>query len=285
MELSVIIPAYNEAKSISEVIQKTRQVLESLGATFELIVVEDGSTDATREILRGIDGVRVVEHPQNLGYGASLKTGIRTAQADWVAILDADGTYPETTLRDLWALASEADMVVAARTGQNVHIPWIRRPAKRIVTRFAEYIAGRRIPDLNSGMRLMRKSIVERFLHLLPDGFSFTTTITLAMIVDGYRVKYVSTDYLKREGHSKIRPIADTLNFFSLITRTGLYFRPLKVFVPVSLMLFLLGLLVLFGSWWQLGRIMDSTATILIMTGVQFLAMGMLAELIIRRSR
>ncbi len=285
MQLSIIIPAYNEAKSIASVIRRTQDAVRDLGLEAELIVVEDGSTDDTREVLRGIGNVRVVEHPQNLGYGASLKTGIRTAGADWVAILDADGTYPENALGALWAQAADADMVVAARTGKNVHIPWIRRPAKRMITRFAEYIAGRRIPDLNSGMRLMRKAVVERFLHLLPDGFSFTTTITLAMLVDGYRVKYLPIDYLKREGKSKIRPIADTLNFLSLITRTGLYFRPLKVFVPVSMFLFAAGLGVLLGSWWWAGRIMDSTATILIMTGVQFLAMGMLAELVIRRSR
>lgn len=285
MDLSIIIPAYNEAKSIAGVIQKTRQAVEGMGLEFEIIVVNDGSTDKTPEIVAGIEGVHVVEHPQNLGYGASLKTGIRTARASWVAILDADGTYPEDALQTMWSQSGDADMVVAARTGKNVHIPWVRRPAKRVVTRFAEYVAGRRIPDLNSGMRLMRKSVLERFLHLLPDGFSFTTTITLAMIVDGYRVKYLSVDYLKREGKSKIRPIADTLNFLSLITRTGLYFRPLRVFVPVALMLFAAGLFVLFGSWWWLGRIMDSTATILVMTGVQFLAMGLLAELIIRRSR
>ncbi|MBU1068556.1 glycosyltransferase family 2 protein [Myxococcota bacterium] len=284
MDLSVIIPAYNEATGITSVLERLKPVLGQLTVTWELIVVNDGSTDRTGEILRDIDWIRLIEHPVNLGYGASLKTGIRSSEAPWVAILDADGTYPEQMLPELVRQSADADMVVASRTGASVHIPLIRRPAKRFITRFAGYIAGRKIPDLNSGMRVMRRSVVEKFFHLLPDGFSFTTTITLAMLVDGYRVKYHPIDYHKRSGKSKIRPIYDTMNFLSLITRTGLYFRPLKVFFPVSLVLFLLGLLVLFGSWHVFGRIMDSSATILIMTSVQFLALGLLAELVVRRS-
>lgn len=284
MDLSIIIPAYNEAAGIADVLERLRPQLAKLELVWEVVVVEDGSTDGTGGILRGIDWIRVIEHPVNLGYGAALKTGIRSSEAPWVAILDADGTYPEQTLPELVRLSADADMVVAARTGASVHIPLIRRPAKRFITRFAGYIAGRRIPDLNSGMRVMRRSVVEKFFHLLPDGFSFTTTITLAMLVDGYRVKYHPIDYHKRAGKSKIRPIRDTLNFLSLITRTGLYFRPLKVFFPVSLVLFFLGLAVLFGSWHVFGRIMDSTATILIMTSVQVLALGLLAELVVRRS-
>ncbi len=284
MDLSVIIPAYNESRGIAGVLEGLRPVLDGCGLSWEVIVVEDGSTDDTGDILAGIDWIRTVSHDVNRGYGAALKTGIRSATAPWVAILDADGTYPQESLPTLVERMADSDMVVGARTGANVHIPLVRRPAKWCITRFAGYIAGRRIPDLNSGMRLMRKEVVEKYLHLLPDGFSFTTTISLAMLVDGFRVTYIPVNYHRRKGKSKIRPIADTANFISLITRTGLYFRPLKVFFPVSIFFFLIGLLVLFGSWHVFGRIMDSTATILIMTGVQVLALGLLAEVVVRRS-
>jgi glycosyltransferase involved in cell wall biosynthesis len=282
-EIGIVIPAYNESKGIKPVIERLRKSLEKADFTWEIVVVDDGSTDKTSEILDEL-GIRVIRHDVNRGYGAALKTGLRSLDTEWFAIIDADGTYPEEELINIASYRNESDMVIGARTGESVHIPLIRKPAKAFMRRLAGYVAERKIPDLNSGLRLIRRELVLKYVHLLPNGFSFTTTISLALLVDGYRVKYIPINYHFRKGKSKIRPIYDTLNFVSLIARVCIYFRPLKVFFPIALFLMLSGVGVLFGSWHYLGRIMDSTSTILVMTGVQVLIMGLIGELIIRRS-
>jgi glycosyltransferase involved in cell wall biosynthesis len=282
-DITVVIPAYNESEGITEVIEKIQKVIASSSLQWDILVIDDGSDDKTSEIVDSLN-VPVIRHEFNKGYGAALKTGLRAVKSEWFAIIDADGTYPESELLTIADQIENSDMVVAARTGKNVNIPLIRRPAKAFIGKLASYVAEIKIPDLNSGLRVMRKKVVEKYVHLLPNGFSFTSTITLAMLVGGYRVKYIPIDYLPRKGNSKIRPIYDTLNFMSLIIRTILYFRPLKVFMPLAFLFFFLGTFTLFGSWYFLGKIMDSSATILFMTGVQMLALGLLAELIVRRS-
>ena len=283
-EIGIVIPAYNESKGIRPVIERLQKALVGAPFTWELLIVDDGSSDDTSRIVKEMD-VRVVRHDTNRGYGAALKTGLRTLESEWFAIIDADGTYPEEELIHIAEYREDHDMVIGARTGASVHIPLVRRPAKAFMRKLASYVAGIPIPDLNSGLRIMRRTIVEKFVHLLPDGFSFTTTISLAMLTDGYRVKYVPIDYHHRKGKSKIRPIYDTLNFISLILRVAIYFRPFKFFVPVAIVLMMAGVGVLFGSWYWAGKIMDSTSTILVMTGVQVFITGLIAELIVRRSQ
>ncbi|MGM0596204.1 MAG: glycosyltransferase family 2 protein [Myxococcota bacterium] len=282
-EISIIIPAYNEAASIKQVLTKLQKVLNQADFTYEILVINDGSTDGTGDILANLN-VRTINHEINRGYGASLKTGVRSIQSEFFVIIDADGTYPEEELLNITAYRHDYDMIIAARTGENVNIPLIRKPAKKFITWLASYVANRRIPDLNSGLRIMRREVVLKYIKLLPDGFSFTSTISLAMLVGGFRVKYIPINYKHREGTSKIRPFYDTINFILLIVRTITYFRPLRVFVPFSLFLFLTGIFVLFFSGLFFEQIMDSTSTIFIMTAVNIFGLGLLAELIIRRS-
>jgi glycosyltransferase involved in cell wall biosynthesis len=279
--VTIIIPAYNEEKGIAAVLDN----VTSLGGTFEIIIVDDGSSDSTADIVKNYSHVRFIRHEHNMGYGAALKTGIQSASTDTVVIMDADGTYPHESIPDLIKTMHDGKyaMVVGARTGKNVKIPLIRKPAKWFINKLANYLSGMKIPDLNSGLRIMKKTIIERFLHFLPSGFSFTTTITLAMLVNSFPVKYVPITYAKREGKSKIRPIRDTLNFIQLIIRTVLYFNPLKVFVPLSISLVILAVLVLAGSWFYLGKAMDVTFGVIVMTSVMVLAIGMLADLIDKR--
>jgi glycosyltransferase involved in cell wall biosynthesis len=279
--VTIIIPAYNEEKGIAAVLDN----ITSLEGTFEIIIVDDGSSDSTADIVKKYSHVRLISHEHNMGYGAALKTGIQSASTDTVVIMDADGTYPHETIPDFIKTMQDGKyaMVVGARTGKNVKIPLIRKPAKWFINKLANYLSGMKIPDLNSGLRIMKKPIVELFLRFLPSGFSFTTTITLAMLVNSYPVKYVPIKYAKREGKSKIRPIRDTLNFIQLIIRTVLYFNPLKVFVPLSIFLVLLAVLLLAGSWFYLGKIMDVTFGVIVMTSVMVLAIGMLADLIDKR--
>lgn len=284
MRLSVVIPAYNEERGIVPVLTELRGILTGAGVDAEIVVVDDGSTDRTAEALeRSGLPVRVMRNPRNLGYGASLRRGIAAASGDWVLITDADGTYPAAAIPELLARAVGNDMVVGARTKAGAAIPLLRRPPKWVLAKLANYLTGTRIPDLNSGLRLMRREALAPFLSLTPDGFSFTTTVTLAMLTSGLAVSFVPIDYKTRVGSSKIRPIRDTLNFLQLIIRTVMYFNPLKVFVPASLVLFALSVGILLYSTLCLGRLLDTTVTILFVGGVQLLAIGMLADLVGKR--
>lgn len=238
--VSVVIPAYNEAGHLSDQLRALREILESSGWTYEVIVVDDGSDDGTGEAALA-SGVRVLRQSRNRGYGAALKRGIQAARYDWILIIDADGTYPVSAIPRLMERAAENEMVVGARTADGVRIPLSRRPAKWFLGWLASYLAGRRIPDLNSGLRLMRRELVERYHHLLPEGFSFTTTITLAAACNGHAVEFVAIGYAARLGTSKIRAW-HAFDFLLLILRTIVFFNPLKVFIPMGAVLALGGL-------------------------------------------
>ncbi len=230
--VSVVMPAFNEAEHVAAEIDAVTAALEGTGWQFEVIVVDDGSEDATAQ--RAADaGARVLRHRHNQGYGAALKRGIGAAEHDWILITDADGTYPAEEIPGLLARADRAEMVVGARTGDAVSVPLARRPAKWFLRRLASYLAGRKLPDLNSGLRLMRRDLVLRYEHLLPTGFSFTTTITLAAACNGHDVEYVPINYRRRLGESKIRPW-HAYDFTLLILRTIVFFNPLKVFIPLG---------------------------------------------------
>lgn len=231
--VSIIIPAYNEELAINSVITELREMLRKHDIKAEVLVVDDGSTDGTARAAKSA-GARVIRHRANRGYGASLKTGISVATYDLVGIIDADGTYPAKYLPMMLDELEYADMVVGARTGQNVHIPLIRRPAKWVLKYLANYVASARIPDLNSGLRVFRRDVAMQYFPILPNQFSFTTTITLAMLCDNYAVSYVPIDYLKRQGRSKIVPW-DAGSFAILILRAAMLFRPLRVFLPIAL--------------------------------------------------
>ncbi len=244
--VSVVVPAYNEREGCLPVIRKLIAILEESQLEYEIIVVDDGSTDGTADELTDFtDIITLLRHDRNLGYGAALKTGIRHASHQLIAITDADGTYPGERIPDLVRLIDGQGMVVGARIGKSVRIPIIRRPAKWAIGKLANYLSQTRIPDLNSGLRIMRRDVLDQFIHLMPNGFSFTTTITLAMLTNGFPVRFEPINYDNRSGRSKIRPIRDTLNFIQLIIRTVMYFEPLRVFVPLSLMLILASILVL----------------------------------------
>ncbi len=237
--VSVVIPAYNEELGVGHVVEELRSLLDRHGFESEIVVVDDGSRDNTAE-LAAQAGARVLRHRSNRGYGASLKTGIAAALHDTILITDADGTYPASYIPELLAELEHADMVVGARTGANVRIPLVRRPAKWALNSLANYLAGYRIPDLNSGMRAFRRNMVMQYFSILPNYFSFTTTITLAMHCDRYAVSYLPIDYRARKGKSKIVPW-DAGSFLVLILRTAMLFRPLRIFIPVMLLCLLYG--------------------------------------------
>jgi glycosyltransferase involved in cell wall biosynthesis len=287
--VTVVVPAYNEEKGIEGVVERLCSL--DLGVPTTILVVNDGSTDGTSAKLEALKerfpALRVVEHRHNRGYGAALKTGFGLATTDVVVITDADGTYPEDRIPDLLErIDAGFDMAIGARVGADVHIPLIRRPAKAALRHLASFLAGSTIPDLNSGLRAFRRDFVLEYRPILPNGFSFTTTITLAAMTNGHPVDYLKINYAHRSGSSKIRPIRDTLGFTALIIRTVLYFNPLKVFYPLTLMLgtLLIGLLAHDLFWESPANLGDKTVLVF-MAVIQVLSVGLLADLIEKKSR
>ncbi len=281
--VSVVIPALNEEESIASELTKIKQIMDGSGADYEVIVVDDGSSDNTAKIVEGFGGAELIRHGANRGYGEALKTGIRKAKHNTVVIVDADGTYPVEEIPRLCRHMDENEMVVGARTGESVQVPFLRRPVKWFLGRLASYLARTNIPDLNSGFRVFRKEAVLRYFPILPRGFSFTTTITLAMITNGHPVKYVPVDYHRRKGRSKIRPFHDTMSFLMLIVRVITYFNPLRVFLPISFVLFVAGLGLLFFSKLVLHRVMDITVNFLLFAAFQVMVLGLLADLVAKK--
>ncbi|MFH1899687.1 MAG: glycosyltransferase family 2 protein [Patescibacteria group bacterium] len=279
-QISIIIPAYNEEQRIGIVIDNLLANIALQNMDCEIIVVDDGSLDKTAEIVKRYD-VQLIQHEHNKGYGASLKTGIYYAKYNVIVITDADGTYPIDQIPKLVNFINEYDMVVGARIGKHVKIPLIRQPIKWFLNKYANYLVQDNIPDLNSGLRVFKKDVFKKFRGILPNGFSFTTTITLALLSDGYRVKYMPINYFKRGGKSKIRPIRDTINFFSLITKVSLYFNPLRVFMPISFLLLSLGVIFLGYDIWM--RDITDKTMMAFLWGMQFGILGFLADMISQR--
>ncbi len=282
MNVSIVIPAFNEEEGVGHVITEMRETLKSHAIEAEIIVVDDGSADATAQAALEA-GARVLRHRSNRGYGAALKTGITAASNPYIVIADADGTYPSEYIPELLAHLEQADMVVGARIGRKVKIPLIRRPAKWALNRVANYMTAAHIPDLNSGLRAFRRDIAMQYFTILPDQFSFTTTITLAMHCDKYAVTYLPIDYRGRRGRSKIVPW-DAGSFLILILRTSMLFRPLRVFIPLMLAALAYGIgkavidLAVIHD-----RMISASATLALVSALMILLIGMLGDAVATR--
>jgi glycosyltransferase involved in cell wall biosynthesis len=246
--LSVVIPAYNEQESIRQVASGIRDQLQSAGIPHELIIVVDGAADNTaREAAVVAD--RVIEHPLRLGYGRSLKTGILAASHDLVAIIDADGTYPAARLPELIKEAGRFDMVVGARSGNHYQGGVFKRLGRWVFRRLAEFSAGQTIPDINSGLRVFRKSDMVRFFPIISAGYSFTTTSTLAYLHNDLLIKYVPIEYHRRKGRSHVRYVRDSLRALQIIIEAILRVNPIKVFLLLAAPAALVGVaLVVWGG-------------------------------------
>jgi glycosyltransferase involved in cell wall biosynthesis len=238
LDVSVVLPCYNERDHVELEVKRIRTALTAAGLRHELVCVDDGSTDGTREVLQAIDGIRTILLPRNQGSGTARRIGTQQAKGRVVVWTDADLTYPNERIPELVAQLDETyDQVVGARKSEAGSYRLLRVPAKWAIRRLAAYLTSTDIPDLNSGLRAFKRSVAEPYLRLLPPGFSCVTTITLAFLSNGHPVKYVPVDYFKRAGRSKFHPFRDAYNYLLQVLRMVMYFNPLRVLMPVALAL------------------------------------------------
>lgn len=271
-QVSIVIPAFNEEQTIGPVLRE----LIALGFT-DLIVIDDGSQDRTSDVAAQ-NGAQVIRHPYNIGNGAAVKAGIRAATGDIIVLMDGDGQHPPADLPKLLALLADYDMVVGERASASQTLLH-RRIANKLFNFYVSYLVGHPIPDLTSGFRVLRASVLKRLVYLLPNGFSYPSTITIVMFRSGFRVRYEPFTSPARSGSgvSKIRPMRDGLLFLLTITRLGVLFTPIKIFLPVSLALGIVGIgysayLLIF-----LTRFSNMAALLLLASLITFL-IGLVAE-------
>ena len=278
-KVSIVLPAFNEEEAIAKVIDDIHRAMANSGHSYEIIVVDDRSTDKTAQIAEE-KKARVIKRPFSGGSGAARRTGILNAAGEIVVMLDADGSYEAGDIPELLKFFPEYDQVNGARVSEQGTLKWLRTPAKWLIRQLACYLTKTHIPDLNTGLKAFKKAVMMKYLWVLPDGFSCVTTMTLAFLANGYAVKYVPTQYHKRIGTSKFHPIHDTLAYLSTVIRMVMYFKPLRVFMPLS------GLLLGFGvvkSWFSLKDTysLQESDIIIFMAVIVLAALGLLADMIV----
>ncbi|RJO61659.1 glycosyltransferase family 2 protein [candidate division WS5 bacterium] len=283
--LSVVIPVYNEEEVIISTIDKIHSILKKLNIVYEIVVVNDGSTDRTSEVLMSYGGeIVLLNRDVNRGYGFSLKEGIERATGDWILITDADGTYPLEDIPLFVSECSHADMIVGERSGKSVRMGLFNKLAKVILKKLIYILAYKWVTDINSGLRLFKKEMALRYWDIYPDGFSFTTTLTVAAIIEKYKVKYIPINYYKRTGKSHIKPMRDFFSFVFLILRIVTFFRPLRFFLPISFCFFVFSVVRSLRDIFITNAI-GTFAVLLFIISIQSFFFGLLADLIVVKFR
>lgn len=281
---TIVVPAYNEADSVRGVIDRIRSVMSAARMDCEVVVVVDGATDKTAEQAMPVAD-QVIVHPINLGYGRSLKSGILAANSEMIAITDADGTYPVERIPEMLRRAERFHMVVGARTGRFYQGNFVKRVGRIVFRQLSEFAAGQSIPDINSGLRVFRRSQIVPFFPIISAGFSFTTTSTLAYLLNDLLIDYIPIDYHKRSGHSKVHHLRDSLRALQIILEAILRCNPLKAFLllalPFGITAMLLGLIALFAD----SLLMAVTSILFLCTAGLVMAGGFLAVAVMPQRR
>ena len=237
IDVSVILPVYNEADHLEQEVKRIREALDGSEFSYEIIVVDDGSTDGSGEVANRIDGIKTLRFLTNRGSGSARKYGTMSARGDIVVWTDVDMTYPNDEIPQLVSEISGYDQVVGARRTEEGTVKFLRKPAKWFIRTLAAYLAGTPIPDLNSGFRAFRRDVADQFLYLLPRGLSCVTTITMAFLSNGYSIKYIPIDYAQRAGRSKFHWWKDTRRYLLQVVRMILMHEPLRFFGPLAVIL------------------------------------------------
>ncbi len=273
--LSIVVPARDEEQNLPALLTELRGVLATLTLEFmEIVVVDDGSRDDT-SVIAAAAGARVVRHVESLGNGAAVKRGIREARGDWILLLDGDGQHPPDAIPTMLAQGGRYDMVVGSRGGSGGKFH--RNLANQVYNLLASYVSGRKIPDLTSGFRLLRADIAKSLVYLLPNTFSYPTTITMSMLRAGHAVTFQPIAVRARRGKSHIRLIADGSRFFLIILRIATFFAPLRVFLPLSLMVAATGISWYVYTWLVEGRF-TNMAVLLLGQATLLFALGLISE-------
>jgi glycosyltransferase involved in cell wall biosynthesis len=271
--LTIIVPVFNEEPAIPGFHEQMTDAMGKSGIAYELLYVNDGSTDCTEQLLSTL-GAKVVHLERNMGYGAAIKVGIKNSTSETLAIIDCDGTYDPYDLIKLHRLMDKSDMVVGQRPPQK----GLRSLSKSFLNAIASYAVSYRIPDLNCGLRVFTRELVSGLFKMLPNGFSFTSTLTMGALYNPSRVRFIPIKYSKRTGKSKIKPLSAFLGFLMLISRTTILFNPLKFFIPSSLFFGFLGFIFLVRD--LLADDVAQASVLMITNGFILLAIGLLAEAI-----
>ena len=275
-KISVIIPVFNEAKIIDTVIAGLDTELKKLEIDYELLAVDDGSTDNSQEILRKNSLIKLLSHPYNKGYGASLKTGAKNARYDWLLFFDGDGQHKPEDIKEFLRYADQYDMIAGCRQGYQG--PWVRQPGKKLLRWIANYLAEQKIPDLNCGFRLLKKEYFLRYCHLFPNNFSLSTTSTLAFFKEGLSIKYLPITINKRNGQSTVK-LSDGLRTIMLIIRLIMLFPPLKIFLPVAFISFTVSVLMIANDLILSNfTLISKSAGFLFITSLLIFLFGLLAD-------
>jgi glycosyltransferase involved in cell wall biosynthesis len=284
VDVSIVIPAYNEGQAIGETLTDLFSVIGESARQYEVIVVDDGSADNTGDIAEK-GGARVVRHRKNKGYGAALKTGVLAAQADIVVFYDADNQFDPRDIECIVTETDDADAVIGARTSKS-YAPFSRKGGKKLLSWLANYLSRQKIPDLNCGLRAIHRDVLLGYLHLLPNGFSASTTTTLVLLREGYDVKFVPITVKKRIGKSTVRPLQDGMDTALLVVRLTTLLDPFRVFGPMSIFFFV------FGCAWGfryliMGKGLSIASLFLLVSSVIIFFFGLVADQVasLRRER
>jgi glycosyltransferase involved in cell wall biosynthesis len=284
-QISVVLPVFNEEECLAEELERIKRGLDASAYDWELIAVDDASTDRTAEILDRYPWIHRITFASNRGAGAARRAGSATARGNVIVWSDADMTYPNDHIAELVDRLGSADQIVGARTSEQGTAKFIRVPAKWAIRRLAEWLTRTRIPDLNSGFRAFRREAALPYLSLLPPGFSCVTTITVAMLSDDREVRFSPISYESRAGRSKFRPVRDTYRYLLQVLRMVTFFNPLRVFLPLALALLAIGTVKLgYDVISDPVRVAINT-TLILLAGVQLLVLGLLADLVVARTR
>jgi glycosyltransferase involved in cell wall biosynthesis len=285
VDVTIVLPVFNELGHLEEEITRIRKTMDESDYSYEIIVVDDGSTDGSGSRLKEIEGIRLIRFATNRGSGSARKYGTQSAHGSIVVWTDVDMTYPNDTIPDLLDSLDGFDQVVGARTTEEGTVKLLRRPAKWLIRRLASYLTGVRIPDLNSGFRAFRRDVAGQFLHLLPRGFSCVTTLTMAFLSNGYSIRYVPIEYAPRAGESKFHWWKDTRRYLLQVLRLTLMWEPMRVFGPPAALLGIVGIgKLIFDLVDKDFRVATNTIVIL---GVSFaLALiGMVADMLVQLNK
>ncbi len=284
-DVSVVLPIYNEKGHLRAEIDRIRAALEQSPYTFELIVVDDGSDDGSDHELGLLEDIRLIRHSTNKGSGAARRTGTTAAGGRIVVWTDVDMTYPNDEIPALVKELDGYDHVVGARRTEEGTLRLLRVPAKWFIRKFASYLTDTDIKDLNSGLRAFRRDVAMQYVHHLPHGFSCVTTLTMSFLSNGYSVRYVPIDYFPRAGRSKFHWWRDTKRYLLQVVRMALSYNPLKVFLPIGLLLLTVGAGKLVYDLIDKDFRLASNTLLILMAALQAVTVGLLADLVVRATK